>query len=92
VTLARQKFCQQGACAASSQNEDPHRAATLSHPSSRTTAARLPGNSRLHSVAHRARPAVLLTIRKPGRYDFCDIGAERGRLIPFIALAPCRVE
>src|SRR5208282_4824508 len=31
---------------------------------------------------------VLLTTRKPGAYHFLRYGADRGRSIPFIALAP----
>jgi hypothetical protein len=36
--------------------------------------------------------SVLLTTRKAGAYHFMRYGAESGRSIPFIALAPSRVE
>src|ERR1700732_3885167 len=38
VPLAHQQMCQQRAGAAHTQNEDPHRLATLPHPTKRTTA------------------------------------------------------
>jgi hypothetical protein len=38
VSLAHQQLCQQRAGAAHTQNEDPHRLATLPHPTEGTTA------------------------------------------------------